>query len=85
MNWHLLHNNKRRQSCEAVVAAIKKNHPTVEFLRDCTMDMLNEVKAEVSEEDYMRAEYVIERNPACTRRMRCIGKRRLRNSRTENV
>ena len=52
--------NKRRQSCEAVVAAIKKNHPTVEFLRDCTMDMLNEVKAEVSEEDYMRAEYVIE-------------------------
>ena len=24
------------------------------------MDMLNEVKAEVSEEDYMRAEYVIE-------------------------
>ena len=52
--------NKRRQSCEAVVAAIKKNHPTVEFLRDCTMDMLNEVKAEVSEEDYMRAEYGIE-------------------------
>jgi galactokinase len=52
--------NKRRQSCEAVVAAIKKNHPTVEFLRGCTMDMLNEVKAEVSEEDYMRAEYVIE-------------------------
>ena len=52
--------NKRRQSCENVVAAIKKNHPEVEFLRDCNMDMLNEVKADVSEEDYKRAEYVIE-------------------------
>lgn len=52
--------NKRRESCEKVVAAIQKNHPNVEFLRDATMDMLNEVKAEVSEEDYMRAEYVIE-------------------------
>ena len=52
--------NKRRQSCENVVAEIKKNHPEVEFLRDCTMDMLNEVKANVSEEDFMRAEYVIE-------------------------
>lgn len=52
--------NKRRQSCEAVVAAIQKNHPHVEFLRDCSMDMLNEVKPVVSEEDYKRAEYVIE-------------------------
>lgn len=52
--------NKRRQSCENVVAAIKRNHPEVEFLRDATMDMLNEVKADVSAEDYMRAEYVIE-------------------------
>lgn len=52
--------NKRRQSCEHVVAAIKARHPEVEFLRDATMEMLAEVKAEVSEEDYMRAEYVIE-------------------------
>ena len=52
--------NKRRKSCENVVAAIKKNNPTVEFLRDCTMDMLNAVKNDVSEEDYKRAEYVIE-------------------------
>ena len=52
--------NKRRQSCENVVAAIKKTHPEVEFLRDCNMEMLNAVKGEVSEEDYMRAEYVIE-------------------------
>ena len=52
--------NKRRQSCENVVAAIQKNHPEVKFLRDASMEMLNEVKAVVSEEDYMRAEYVIE-------------------------
>ena len=52
--------NKRRLSCEAAAAAIRKNnHPEVEFLRDATMDMLNEVKAEISAEDYMRAEYVI--------------------------
>jgi galactokinase len=35
-------------------------YPEVEYLRDCTLDMLNEVKAEVTEEDYKRAEYVIE-------------------------
>ena len=52
--------NKRRQSCENVVAAIKRNHPEVDFLRDADMDMLNEVKTDVSAEDYMRAEYVIE-------------------------
>ena len=52
--------NKRRQSCEAAVAAIQKKHPHVEFLRDCTMEMLEESKAEISEEDFMRAEYVIE-------------------------
>ena len=51
--------NKRRQSCENVVATIKKSHPNVEFLRDCSMEMLQSVKTEVSEEDYMRAEYVI--------------------------
>ncbi len=52
--------NKRRQSCEHVVAAIKRNHPEVEFLRDANMDMLNEVRADINAEDYMRAEYVIE-------------------------
>jgi len=51
--------NKRRESCENVVKAIQQNHPEVEFLRDATMDMLNEVKSIINEEDYMRAEYVI--------------------------
>jgi galactokinase len=44
--------NKRRESCENAVAAIRKNHIEIEFLRDATMDMLNEVKAQISEEDY---------------------------------
>ena len=52
--------NKRRQSCENVVAALKKKYPNVGFLCDATLEMLAEVKAEVSEEDYKRAEYVIE-------------------------
>jgi len=52
--------NKRRESCERVVAAIRKNHPEVEFLRDANMDMLHEVKNDISEEDYKRAKYVIE-------------------------
>jgi len=52
--------NKRRQSCENVVAAIAKKHEGVKFLRDCSLEMLAEVKDEVSAEDYMRAEYVIE-------------------------
>lgn len=51
--------NKRRESCESAVAAIQKKHPHVEFLRDANMEMLDEVKAEISAEDYMRAEYVI--------------------------
>ncbi|MBO4813656.1 MAG: galactokinase [Muribaculaceae bacterium] len=46
--------NKRRQSCERVAATLG-----VETLRDATIDMLNEKKDLVSEEDYKRAEYVI--------------------------
>lgn len=52
--------NKRRESCERAAAAIRKNHPEVEFLRDANMDWLKEVKNEITAEDYMRAEYVIE-------------------------
>ena len=52
--------NKRRRSCETAAAAIRRNHPEVEFLRDATMQMLGEVKNDISAEDYLRAEYVIE-------------------------
>ena len=52
--------NKRRESCERAAEAIRKNHPEVQFLRDADMNMLNEVKDVISEEDYKRAKYVIE-------------------------
>jgi galactokinase len=52
--------NKRRASCERAAEAIRRNHPEVEFLRDATADMLDEVKTEISGEDYLRARYVIE-------------------------
>ena len=51
--------NDRRKSCENVVAAMKKHWPEVETLRDATYDMLDEVRNEVSEEDALRAKYVI--------------------------
>jgi galactokinase len=52
--------NKRRESCETVVAAIAKNHPDVKLLRDTNLDELKEVKNQVNAEDYVRAEFVIE-------------------------
>ena len=52
--------NKRRESCENAARTIAKRYPEVEFLRDATMEMLDEVKGEISEEDYTRAKYVIE-------------------------
>ena len=51
--------NKRRESCENACAHITKRHNEVKFLSDATMDMLEEVREEISDEDYMRAKYVI--------------------------
>jgi len=51
--------NFRRQSCEKAAAAIKKNHPEVDFLSDCKRVWLDEVRDEISSEDFLRAEYVI--------------------------
>ena len=51
--------NKRRASCENAAAAIRRNHPDVEFLSDAKRVWLEEVRAEIPEEDFLRAEYVI--------------------------
>ncbi len=51
--------NKRRQSCETAAAAIRKNHPDVDFLSDAKRVWLDEVRSEITEEDFLRAEYVI--------------------------
>lgn len=46
--------NKRRESCERVAKRLG-----METLRDATMDMLNDIKGDISAEDYMRAKFVI--------------------------
>ena len=51
--------NKRRQSCENAAAAIRKNHPAVEFLSDAKRLWLDEVRSDIPQEDFLRAEYVI--------------------------
>ena len=51
--------NDRRRSCENVVAHIAKRHEGVETLRDASWEWLEEVKAEVPEEDYRCAKYVL--------------------------
>ena len=51
--------NKRRASCENAAAAIRKNHPEVEFLSDAKRVWLDEVREQIPDEDFLRAEYVI--------------------------
>jgi len=51
--------NDRRRSCEKVAAAINAKFPEVKSLRDATYEQLDAVRGEVSEEDAMRAHYVI--------------------------
>ena len=51
--------NKRRASCENAAAAIRRNHPEVEFLSDAKRLWLDEVRDQIPEEDFLRAEYVI--------------------------
>lgn len=52
--------NRRRESCERAVEAIRRNHPEVEFLRDARKEWLEEVIGKISTEDYIRALYAIE-------------------------
>lgn len=53
--------NDRRQSCENVVATLQKKYTDkkIETLRDADWAMLESVKGEVSEEDYLRATFVL--------------------------
>jgi len=51
--------NERRLQCEHVAEVIAKKHPEVESLRDATMEMLDEVKDEITGAEYKRARYVI--------------------------
>lgn len=51
--------NDRRASCERATREIAKRHPEVEYLSDANRSWLEEVRDSISEEDYLRAEYVI--------------------------
>lgn len=53
--------NDRRHSCENVVATLQKKYADkkIETLRDADWAMLENVKGEVSEEDYLRATFVL--------------------------
>lgn len=51
--------NVRRLQCEEGVKAIQVNHPAVKSLRDADMNMLNEVRAQLSDKVYDRCNYVI--------------------------
>lgn len=46
--------NDRRRSCEHVASLVG-----VETLRDCTWEMLEQVKSQISDEDYRRARFVL--------------------------
>ena len=65
LNTNVSHNlasgeyNTRRQQCEDGVAVIQKKYPDVTSLRDVSLNMLSEFKAEFSEVVYKRCSYVI--------------------------
>ncbi len=68
LNTNVVHNlatskyNVRRQQCEEGVAFIKKRYPHVSSLRDVNLDMLEEVKDEVSQTVFQRCQYIIQEN-----------------------
>ena len=51
--------NERRIQCERVAEVIGKKHPEVKSLRDATYEMLDEVKNQITKDEYNRAHYVI--------------------------
>jgi galactokinase len=54
--------NRRREDCEAAVAAIRSSHPAVRALRDVTLDQLDARRAEMTDTVYRRARHVISEN-----------------------
>lgn len=52
--------NERRASCENAVSEIGKFFPHVGSLRDANHAMLNAVRENISNDDYMRAKYILD-------------------------
>ncbi|MBP5502003.1 MAG: galactokinase [Bacteroidales bacterium] len=59
--------NKRRSEVEEGVAKVKALHPEVKSLRDCTLDMIDEIKSNISETIYRRCRFVIQENERVTK------------------
>lgn len=51
--------NERRLQCEHVAEIIGQKHPEVKSLRDASIEMLEEVKGEITGDEYKHARYVI--------------------------
>ena len=54
--------NTRRQQCEAGVALVKRQHSSVNSLRDVTIEMLDQFVKPKDELVYRRCKYVVEEN-----------------------
>ena len=54
--------NKRRASCEAVVAQVALTKTNTNSLRDVTLNNLKKIKDQVADIDFKRANYVIKEN-----------------------
>lgn len=54
--------NKRRMACEAVVAEIKKEHPTITSLSDINQSTLTQYKDRLDPDHYVKANFVLEEN-----------------------
>ena len=54
--------NVRRQQCEEGVTFLSKRFSDIKFLRDASIDQLNEVKSTMSEVVFKRCKYIIEEN-----------------------
>ncbi len=54
--------NVRREECETAVAIIAKKYPEVKSLRNATIEMIEDTKAEMSDKVYDRCTYVVAEN-----------------------
>ena len=52
--------NERRESCEKAVALMNEQFGGVETLRDANYQMLEAVKADLTDDDYRRAKYILD-------------------------
>lgn len=79
INSNITHNlavdteyNKRRNSCERIVAEVAKSKSKIHSLRDVTQVDLKRIKDRVDVIDYKRASYILEENDRVLRMMKAL-------------